>query len=125
MKDNVGKMTGFQWTSERSQAAVLVAEGYTYQHVAAEIGKSERTMQRWMADTEFAAEVDRLSLMVGIASRAERLRVIKRIIREKTSAEGNLHTERDSLDWLKFAQSETQGIRLDLAALSAAFGQDG
>lgn len=57
--------------------------------------------------------------MIGIASRAERLRIAQRVARQKVNDEGLVSTEKDLLDWLKFAQSETDGIKLDLAKLAA------
>ena len=120
---NVLKMSVYQWTTEKSRAALGLAEGYTYKQVGAMIGKTDKTIQRWMADMEFSAEVDRLTLMVGIASRAERLRLAKRVIRQQDHA-GMLVTDKDLLDWLKFAQSETDGIKLNLAALGSALGTD-
>ena len=122
-KLNVLKMSVYQWTPDKSKAALLLAEGHTYKQVGKEIGKTEKTIQRWMADIEFSAEVDRLTLMVGIASRAERLRLAKRVIRQQDHG-GLLITDKDLLDWLKFAQSETDGIKLNLAALGSALGTD-
>ena len=63
---------------------------------------------------EFSAEVDRLSLMVDIAGRAERLRIAMRLVRAK-----GYQSDRDLLDWLKYAQSETDGVKLDLTKLAA------
>lgn len=103
---------------------MLLAEGYTFQQVAEKIGKTDRTIYRWMNDIEFSAEVDRLSLMVGIASKAERLRLVKRVIRQKSLSDTFLISDKDVLDWLKFAQSETDGIKLDIASLLAALGPD-
>jgi len=122
-KKNGGKMAGFKWDEERSQAALLLAEGLTQQAVADKLGKGLRTIERWVAAIEFSAEVDRLSLMTGIASRAERMRIAKRIVNQKTKDE-IIITDKDLLDWLKFAQGETDGVKLDLAALAAAFGED-
>lgn len=50
--------------------------------------------------------------MIDIASRAERLRIAMRAVRQKVRADGTPETERDLLDWLKYAQSETIGIKL-------------
>ncbi len=61
--------------------------------------------------------------MVGIASRAERLRLAMRVVRQRTNDDGLIDTKADILDWLKFAQSETTGIKLDLSKL-AALGAD-
>lgn len=41
-----------------------------------------------------------------------------RVVRQKTRADGVIETDRDVLDWLKFAQSETDGINLGLADVS-------
>jgi len=108
----------FEWTDERCKAAVALAEGKTQEETAAEINVTDRTIRNWLADERFAAEVDRLSLMVGIASRAERLRLANRIIRQKVKG-GIAETEKDLLDWVKYAQSETDGIKLQLAQLAA------
>jgi len=35
-----------------------------------------------------------------------------RVVRQQVRADGTLETDRDLLDWLKFAQSETTGIKL-------------
>ncbi len=123
-KTNVGKVSVFEWTAEKSRTAILLAEGNTQKYVAEAIGKNVRTVERWLTDIEFSAEVDRLSVMTGIASKAERLRIAKRVIRQKTM-DGIIKTDKDILEWLKFAQGETDGVKLDLAALRAAFGEDG
>lgn len=107
------KMSNYVWTEQKGRAAILLAEGYTYKQVAEEIGKTLQTIYRWTLDMEFSVEVDRLSLMVGLASKAERLRLAKRVIRQK--AEKDSISDKDVLDWLKFVQSETDGAKLDLA----------
>lgn len=123
LKQDVRETAVFSWNEKTSSAATLLAQGFTNREVAEQVGISERTLYRWQTDIEFSAEVDRLSLMLGIAARAERLRMAQRVARQKSSA-GLIETDKDLLDWLKFAQSETDGIKLDLAALSAAFGED-
>lgn len=115
-------MAVYIWTAKKSQAAMLFAEGFTYKQVAEKAKLGERTLYRWMNDIEFSSEVDRLSLMVGIASKAERLRLAKRFIRSKLENNGTPISEKDFLDWLKFAQSETDGVKLDIASLFAAIG---
>ena len=106
---------GFHWSPKRSEAAIELAQGKTRAAVALLVGVNERTIFKWMACPQFSAEVDRLSLMIGIASRAERLRIASRVIREKIRGD-LVDTEKDVLEWLKFAQSETDGINLNLAA---------
>lgn len=113
-------MSAFEWNEKRDLAALLLSQGFTQLQVAEKTGISQRTIRRWEADTEFSAEVDRLSLMVDIAGRAQRLRLAMRAVRQKIGDGGKLETDKDLLDWLKFAQSETDGVKLDLAALFEA-----
>jgi hypothetical protein len=111
--------SAFRWTDKKSAVALALAEGYTQQQIAETQGVSDRTIRHWLAETEFRTEVDRLTLMIGIASRAERLRIAKRIVRDKMAQDVESRTEKDLLDWLKFAQSETDGIKLELATAFA------
>ena len=43
-----------------------------------------------------------------------------RVVRQKVRDDGTIDTDRDVLDWLKYAQSETTGIKLGLAAADTA-----
>lgn len=117
-------MSPFQWNEKRSKAALGLAAGLTQQQVADECDVDRRTILRWLEHPDFAAEVDRLSVMTDIASRAERLRIAKRVARQMITEDGTIRTDKDLLEWLKFAQSETDGIKLDLAKLAAALGAD-
>jgi len=112
-------MALFKWTRRRETAALALAEGCTEKEAAERSGAGYRTVQRWHANPEFSAEVDRLSLMVGVASRAARLRIVQKVVHQKVREE-RVATEKDVLDWLKFAQSETDGAKLDLAAIFEA-----
>lgn len=109
---NVTEMSPFEWNESRSRAAMGLAEGKTQQQVADESDITKRTVQRWLEHPEFAAEVDRLTLLTGISLRSERLRIIKRIIRQSVKDEQKIKTDKDVLDWLKYAQSETNGTDL-------------
>ena len=82
------------------------------------VGVSRRTITRWKADTDFMTEVDQLTLMSGVSLRAERLRIAMRVIRQKVSEE-RIKTGKDILDWLKYAQGETDGFKFDFATLLA------
>ena len=104
--------TQFHWSSERYKAALALAEGHSQQAVAEAIGVCRKTICNWLCVPEFAEEVDRLSCMIDISSRAERLRMAMRAVRQKVREDGTVETDKDVLDWLKFAQSETTGIRL-------------
>lgn len=117
-KPNFAVVAQFDWTPERTKAAIALAEGKTQQEVADETSVSRRTICNWLCEPDFASEVDRLSLMVGISSRAERLRLTMRVVRSKVQGDAP-KTDKDLLEWLKFAQSETDGIKLDLTKLAA------
>ena len=104
--------TQFRWSSKRQKAALALAEGQSQQAVADAIGVCRKTICNWLCVTPFAAEVDRLSCIIDISSRAERLRIAMRAVRQRVRDDGTIETDRDVLDWLKYAQSETTGIKL-------------
>lgn len=115
------KIKPFKWSAKADAAAMALSLGYTIVEAADYANTSDRTIRRWKRHPEFCEEVDYLSHMVGIASRAERLRIVQRVVRVLvTSRPEELITEKDILEWLKFAQSETDGVKLDLAALLEA-----
>lgn len=115
--------TLFTWTTQRTKAALSLAEGHTIIEAAADAGVSEKSIDRWKKDAAFRSEVDRLVLMTGIAIKAERIRIVKRVTRQLVT-DKLVTTERDLLEWLKYAQSETDGIKLDLTPLLTALAGD-
>jgi hypothetical protein len=114
---NVLIMSGFEWTSTREKAAVALAAGHTQPEVADIAGVADRTIRRWLDNPEFSAEVDRLSIMLGIAAKGHRLRIANRVIRQFVKDNTDVFTTKDLLDWLKYAQGETDGVKLDLVKL--------
>jgi hypothetical protein len=112
-------MAQFRWTRKREKAALALAQGYTCEEAAEIAGVARRTIHRWKNNLDFAAEIDRLTLLVGISSRGERLRICMRVVRERLSGE-KIDTAKDLLDWLKFVQSETDGAKFDLASIFEA-----
>ena len=111
----------FEWTTKREMAAVSLARGETQAEAAEIAGVTDRTIRSWLAVPEFSQEVDRLSLMIDIASRAHRLRLANRVIRQMVRDGETIPTQKDLLDWLKYAQGETDGVVLDLAGLLNAY----
>lgn len=110
-------MKNFPKTSlnERKEKAVfLLAMGHTIDEAAKEIGVSEKTIDNWKREPEFLARLDEVSLTVGVALKAERLRMANRIARKLAS--NRKPTTKDLLDWLKFAQSETDGSKVHVNA---------
>jgi hypothetical protein len=110
-------MAAFEWTKKRETAALSLAKGLTMREAAATAGLGERTLYRLMNEPEFSQEVDRLSLMIEVASRAHRLRIANRVIRQMVRDGEAIPTTKDLLDWLKYAQGETDGVKLDLVKL--------
>jgi hypothetical protein len=114
------KVSAFRWTEKAVAVAFSLAEGAKQIDAAEKAGVSDRTIRNWLQQPEFAEEVDRLTFLTGVALKAERLRIAKRVI-----AKLEEKTQRDLLDWLKYAQGETDGIKLDFAELFAAIHADG
>jgi hypothetical protein len=125
MKNSYAMSTQFHWSSKRTKAALALAEGQSQQAVAEAIGVCRKTICNWLCVTAFAAEVDRLSCMIDVSSRAERLRMAMRAVRQKVRPDGTLETDKDVLDWLKFAQGETTGVKRfskdEVQAMNAEF----
>jgi len=112
-------MIGFKWSKKSETAAISLANGDTREQAAIAAGVGAATVYRWLQVPEFAEEVDRLTFLTGIAHKAERLRMAKRVI-----ARLDIRTEKDLLDWLKYAQSETDGIKLDFTELLSTIAAD-
>lgn len=110
-------IAAFKWTNKKEIAALSLAGGDTQEEAAAKSGAAERTIRYWLSVPEFSQEVDRLSLMIEVASRAYRLRIANRVIRQRVREGGFIMTEKDVLDWLKYAQGETDGVKLGLVGL--------
>lgn len=124
MTNDVSKMSEFQWTEKATRAARALAEGKTRREAALEADITERTIYRWLDHPEFSAQVDQLTLLTGIGLRADRLRIVKRVIRQMVKDDQKVKTDKDLLDWLKYAQAETNGTDLleQLVASLAAPG---
>lgn len=114
-------MSEFEWTQNKEAAALSLARGDSFAQAADTAGVAERTVYRWMNVPEFSEEVDRLTLMVDIASRAHRLRLANRVIRQFVREGEAIPTNKDLLEWLKYAQGETDGVKLDMAGLLDAY----
>jgi hypothetical protein len=120
------KLTPFKWNTKRDLIAEMLAAGETIKVTAKTAGVSESTIKKYKARSDFREEVDRLSLMVDIASRASRVRMAKRIIREREQEVERVNNQigkgqsvkpmflsnKDILDWLKYIKSETEDARL-------------
>ena len=117
------KFPSVLWDEAHTNAALALASGKTAAEAGEAAGVTDRTIRNWLQDVEFAAEVDRLTLMVDVSSRAERLRIAMRVVRQMVNG-NEIKTEKDLLDWIKYAQSETDGIKLDLANSLAAVTKD-
>lgn len=124
MSEVVRNTSAFTWNEKTSRAAIGLASGKTQREVAADADVTDRTLRRWLEHPEFSAEVDRLSLMVANAGRAYRLRIANRVIGQIVKDEQKVKTDKDLLDWLKYAQSETDGVKLGIGAEVAAILHD-
>lgn len=99
---------------QQEKAIELLAKGFAINEAAKELGVSEKTIDRWKRDIEFAQRLNEVSLTVGVALKAERLRMANRIARKLAS--NKTPTRKDLLEWLKFAQSETDGNKVNVNA---------
>lgn len=113
-------MPDFNWTNEKVEAAEMLAEGHLIKEVAAKVNRDVHTIYNWRQESAFEEEVNRLTMMRGLAIRAERARVAKRAIRKMVDDEtGDIKTNKDPLDWMKYLQSETNGAIFSIPDLAA------
>ena len=120
------KTSVFKWNAKKSLAARLLGEGYTYAETAAEVGVTDRTIYAWKQIVEFDMEVDRCSMIYGLASKSERNRLLMKGARQFIK-DGKIDTGKDTLlDYIKEARMNTDGVKLDivseLASLDAEAG---
>lgn len=127
-EDIVKRAEPFRWNEPKNLACVMLASGSVIEEVVEALRLKDfmvvkGTIIEWRSQAEFMEELDRLTLMVGIASRAERIRIAQSIVRQRIDEEtGRYTSEKDLLEWLKYVQSETTAIpQLGLASLLEAF----
>lgn len=118
----------WRWDEQKSIAARAMGEGYTQKEAAEAAGVHPKTVNNWwLKSPEFAAEVDRCSMMFDVASKAHRNRLLMKAIRQFVREDGNLRTGDDTLlDYIKEARLNTDGVKVDiltqLAAIDAETG---
>jgi hypothetical protein len=107
----------FEWTKEKAEACVALAEGATIVKAAARAGVSTFTIEAWRSKPEFASEVDKLTFMTGLALPAHRVRLAKQFIDQQIEQDGTIRSKRDILDWLRFIDDTQKELRNLLTAL--------
>lgn len=120
-------VTGFTWSDMKSKVAVELAKGLSPAEIIREnedITVSESTIYNWKQIPAFAMEVDKLTFMYGYGSKAERMRLINKAIRQYIR-DDMIDTGRTELiDWMREARMNVDGVRLDIAHMLAAVNDE-
>lgn len=111
----------FRWDAQRQGAAVMLAAGCTRAEVARDIDICERQLYRWLKHQQFMGEVDRLTFLSGPVVKAERIRMMKRLIRSRLDENGVLQSNKDVFDWIKLLRDEIG--TMEFAAIMAQLMQ--
>ena len=115
----------FNWSPMKEMAAVLLSQGFPRREVSERVQCGEGTIYRWLNHPEFSAEVDALTFVTGIATKAARVRLAKQMVRQRTveDEEGNsfIASKKDVLEWLKFIKDEMEPFEY-AAFLQSTFG---
>ena len=82
MNDEIRVITPYEWTDVKEKCAIKLAMGMKKTDIARQLSISRQSIYSWLEDVEFAQEVDRLSVMYGLASKAERMRIINAAARQ-------------------------------------------
>ena len=105
-----------KWTKKKNAFVEMAAEGEKIVDIARKLDMSIHTAYHWNENPVIREEINRLSLMFGIASKAERVRIAKRVVRQKLLGD-HVRTKKDILDWLKYVAKETEDVHLHFADL--------
>lgn len=111
---------------EMEPAILKLAQGYTIKEAAEAAEVTERTVYNWKKIEKFNAEVDRLSVMVGLASKAERTRTLMQMARQKMNKEtGEWELDDTSLmDILKEMRMQIEGTRIDITDIYSSLVEE-
>jgi hypothetical protein len=103
----------------------MLAQGSTYVEVEKETGINQSSLAYLMKDADFSKEVDTLSMMYGMASKAERVRMITKMAKQFIKEDGNYDISGFTLlDLLKEARMQTEGINLNVLSQLTAINED-
>jgi len=96
----------------RKQRAVMesLADGASQPAAAREAGVSVAYVRKLLYHPRYAAwqeMLDEMTLATGIAREAERIRIVKRVVRQALEDDRVL-TQKDVLDWLRFAREDLE-----------------
>jgi len=107
----------FIWNELRDKAAALLAQGYQKTYVADQVGVSRKTIYNWLEQDDFQLAIDELSLMLGIASKAYRLRLMNQALQQFIDQNGTIDISGFTLlDLLKEARMQTEGVKLGIVS---------
>lgn len=99
-----------RWDQKRRDIAASLASGETMNEVALKFGLSRGYLQKLKVIPEFAAYMDELTMALGLAKRAERIRIAQRVVNEKIE-QGGYYSKKDLLEWLKYVGEETGDLQ--------------
>lgn len=107
MAENGRKKTKFVWDDVKLKVAEAIAKGdRSLNEILTECGVSERTVYRWKKHPEFQRKVDEIIQDIDIAQKAERIKIAKKVIKQKLEHDKNKLSNKDILDWLKYVGEE-------------------
>jgi hypothetical protein len=94
-----------RWDQKKRDIAAALAEGKRPGNVALEFGLSEGYIRRLKQNKDFMSYVDELTMTLGLATAAERVRIAKAMIEKKL--EDGLASKKDVLEWMRYLGEET------------------
>ena len=113
------------WDPKWDEAVKMLAQGYTIKETAEVVGVTDRTIYNWKNNEAFEAELDRLSVTYGLASKAARTRLLMQMARQKINEDGTLELDDTSLmDIIKEMRMQIEGTRIDITTLYSAISEE-
>jgi hypothetical protein len=107
MKETARKQKGFEWDERKQKAAEAIAKGdRSVKEILAEFKITEAMFYRWKKHPEFQRKIDEIIQDIDIAQKSERIRIAKKVIRQKMEQDAHNLSKKDLLDWLKYVGEE-------------------
>jgi len=107
MSQHVSKKAVFVWDEVKQKIAEAVAKGdRPLKDILTEFKINERMFYRWKKHPDFQRKIDEIIQDIDIAQKSERIKIAKRVIRQKLEQDAGNLSKKDLLDWLKYVGEE-------------------
>lgn len=107
MSEKVSKKAVFVWDEVKQKVAEAIAKGdRSVKDILTEFKITDRVYYTWKKHPEFQRKIDEILQDIDIAQKSERIKIAKKVIRQKLENDAKDLSKKDLLDWLKYVGEE-------------------